>query len=903
MSNEKSLATKSSNAYDPKIVEQKWYDCWEENETFIAHDTGNPPFAIMIPPPNITGALHMGHALNNTIQDVVIRMRRMQGYDVLWLPGTDHAGIATQSVVEKKLRQEKSSRHDLGREKFTEEVWKWRDEYGNRILMQLKRLGCSCDWSRTRFTLDEGLSKAVREVFCSLYDEGLIYRGLRIVNWCPTCHSAISDDEVEHRDEDGFLYEIRYPLSDDSGYIVVATTRPETMFGDMAVAVHPEDERWKSVIGKTVRLPLTDRHIPIIADTAVELEFGTGCLKITPAHDANDFEIGKRHHLEPFCVMATDGTMNENAPKQYQGMERFECRKAACKELEEQGFLVRAQPYKHALGHCYRTDDVVEPYLSEQWFVKMAELAEPALQAYRDGSFKFVPARYGTIYERWLEGVRDWCISRQLWWGHRIPIWTCSDCGFINAYRSDPTECPKCQSKNLEQDPDVLDTWFSSQLWPFSTLGWPEKTNDLTKWYPGHLLSTAREIIFFWVARMVMMGMKFMGGVPFGTVYIHGTVLDSFGRRMSKSLGNGIDPLDLIEQYGTDAVRFSLMILNTEGQDIKLSPERMEMGKHFANKIWNAVRFAYSSIEKYPQAESMPIQFSSLEDRWILSRLQFTTDEVTKSIEEYRLRDGALVLYEFFWKDFCDWYLELVKPRLRSAETNDATELSKQSAYEARAVIDHTIDTFLRLLHPFMPHITEELWQQYPNAKKSENGLRNLLIRENWCIPNFNLRDVHLEESFSVATELVRQLRAVRASVGLTDKTPISAICSTLSDTTIAELEEMKTIILQSAKLSELIIGRNIERPPQSSSFILPFGPTAVFVPLSGWVDIEAEKQKAQKKLAEYELQLAQKESQLANENFISRAKPEAVQVIVTARDRLLEQIKIQLEQIEMLSM
>jgi len=910
--NESKPEKKPSGAYDPKPVEMKWYQLWESSGAFTPPDPATshrPPFAIMIPPPNVTGALHMGHALNNTIQDVVIRMKRMQGFDTLWLPGTDHAGIATQTVVEKQLKKNGTDRHELGREAFIKKVWEWKEEYGNRILEQLRRLGCSCDWSRTRFTLDESLARAVREVFCTLFDEGLIYRGLRIVNWCPTCHSAISDDEVEHRDEDSFLWHIAYPLADGNGQLVVATTRPETLFGDMAVAVHPDDPRWNAYIGKMVRLPLTDRLIPVIADTAVELDFGTGCLKITPAHDANDFETGKRHGLEPFVVIATNGTMNENAPEKYRGLDRFECRKIAIADLTEQGLLLKEEPYKHAVGHCYRTDDVIEPYLSEQWFVSMKPLAEPALAAYREGRLKFVPARYGTTYERWLEGVRDWCISRQLWWGHRIPIWTCLDCGHVGAYREDPAHCPKCLSKNLEQDPDVLDTWFSSQLWPFSTLGWPDKNSpDLLKWYPGHLLVTAREIIFFWVARMVMMGEKFkphpgtmlLNGkkvetnCPFETVYIHGTVLDSIGRRMSKSLGNGIDPIDLIEQYGSDAVRFSLMMLETQGQDIKLSPDRMEMGKHFANKIWNAIRFAYTSLDGHPEPEAMPKIFSAKEDRWILSRLQFVTVTVSDAINEYRMRDGALALYDFFWKEFCDWYLELIKPRLR-AVSGDATptEAEQQSAFEARCVLDHTIFNFLKLLHPYMPHLTEELW--IPYSKRDAKHPPKLLITQEWAGNYPAYRDIELEATFAVMMDLIRGIRNVRASVGLTDKTPLAVICSAPSDVQ-KELHDMEAVITQSAKLSQLTIGENLPRPESSSSFILPEGPTAVYIPLTGLVDLDAERAKGKKKLEDLEKQLAGKNAQLANENFVSKAKPEAVQMIVDGRDRLLEQITLQKE-------
>ncbi|MDK9699485.1 MAG: valine--tRNA ligase [bacterium] len=909
-------APKKGGAYDPTGVEQRWYQHWEASGAFIAHDRGRQPFAIMIPPPNVTGALHMGHALNNTIQDMVIRMRRMQGFDTLWLPGTDHAGIATQSVVEKDLRKKKSSRHELGRERFIEEVWKWKEEYGNRILTQLKRLGCSCDWSRTRFTLDDGLSHAVRHVFCTLFEDGLIYRGLRIVNWCPTCHSAISDDEVEHRDEDSFLWEIDYPLVEGEGALRVATTRPETLFGDMAVAVHPKDERWNRFIGQEVRLPLTDRTIPVIADEAVELDFGTGCLKITPAHDANDFETGKRHGLEPFCVIATNGTMNENVPEKYRGLDRFKCRDAAIADLKEQGLLHQETPYKHAVGHCYRTDDVIEPYLSEQWFVKMEPLAQPALQAYRDDRLKFVPARYGHIYERWLENVRDWCISRQLWWGHRIPIWTCDNCEHVSAYREDPTECPVCQSKNLTQDPDVLDTWFSSQLWPFSTLGWPENTNDLQKWYPGNLLSTAREIIFFWVARMVMMGEKFKphtGTIridgeevptdcPFETVYIHGTVLDNQGRRMSKSLGNGIDPIDLIDKYGCDAVRFSLMMLATEGQDIKLAADRMEMGKHFANKIWNAVRFVYQALDAHPEPEAMPHKFTMREDKWILSQLQTVTGTVTGAIEEYRLREGALALYDFFWNQFCDWYLELIKPRLRAGNEPDADDAAKRSAFEARCVLDHTIHTFLKLLHPYMPHITEELWQIHPSAKHSNyNPPRPLLMLANWPEPNPLWIDLHIEQAFALTMELVRNIRATRAAVNLTDKTLLKVMCSTSSHDVRLELQEMETVIKQSAKLEELTIGENLPRPEQSTSFMLPFGPTVVYIPLAGLVDLEAERAKARKKLEELDKQIAGKNAQLANENFVSRAKPEAVQVIVESRNRLEEQIQLMKEHLSSL--
>ncbi|HHY61018.1 MAG TPA: valine--tRNA ligase, partial [Clostridia bacterium] len=730
------MSTKAELAktYSPKEVEAKWYRYWEENGYFHQDvDPDREAFSIVMPPPNVTGSLHMGHALDNTLQDILTRWRRMQGYNTLWLPGTDHAGIATQVRVEEEIAKEGLSKYDLGREKFLERVWDWKHTYGNRITQQLRTLGASCDWQRERFTLDEGCSRAVREVFKRLYDKGLIYRGDYIINWCPKCQTTISDIEVEHHETQGHLWHIKYPLAGEDGYVVVATTRPETMLGDTAVAVHPEDERYRHFIGKTVILPLVNREIPVIADEYVDPEFGTGVVKITPSHDPNDFEVALRHNLPGLTVMDKQGRMNENAGP-YQGLDRYECRKKIVADLEAQGFLLKVEEHQHAVGQCYRCDTVIEPMVSKQWFVKMKPLAEPAMRAVEEGRIRFVPERFTKIYLGWLENIRDWCISRQLWWGHRIPVWYCRDCEAEICALQEPEVCPKCGSKHLEQDPDVLDTWFSSALWPFSTMGWPEQTEDLKKFYPTSVLVTGRDIIFFWVARMIFMGLEFMQDVPFREVFIHGLVLDAQGRKMSKSLGNGIDPMEVIEQYGADTLRFMLITGNTPGNDLRFQYERLEGARNFCNKIWNASRFALMHLgDMEPGA---PKERLELADRWILSRLNHTVRQVTNYLERYELGEAARELYDFIWSEFCDWYIELVKPRLYG-------KVTPESRATAQQVLWYTLSEILRLLHPFMPFISEEIWQHLPHREGS-------LMLEKWPEYREELQDSAAEKQMSL---------------------------------------------------------------------------------------------------------------------------------------------------------
>ena len=685
--------------YDPKQVEAKWYKKWEEADSFRTEVRKDKKrFVIMMPPPNVTGILHMGHALQDTVQDALIRYYRMQGYEALWLPGTDHAGISTQNVVEKKLLAKGTKKEDLGREKFLQEVWKHKEEHGGIIMKQKRFLGDSADWSRERFTMDEQLSQAVRAAFVHLYEKGLIYRGDYIVNWCPRCGSAISDDEVNHKEHDSHLWWINYPLKDyPDRYIQVATTRPETMLGDTGVAVNPEDERYRDLIGKTVILPLIGRGIPIVADEAVSLEFGSGAVKVTPAHDPDDFEISKRHNLPPIKVIGEDGRMTAEASEKYRGMDRFECREVVVEDLKREGLLVKITDHKHSVGHCYRCKTVIEPYLSRQWFVKMQPLAQPAIAAVKEGRIKFVPRRWEKVYYGWLENVRDWCISRQLWWGHRIPVWYCEDCGEVIVPREDPSECPECGSKKLQQDPDVLDTWFSSWLWPFSTLGWPGDTPEMKYFYPTDVLVSGYDIIFFWIARMIMAGLEFTGEIPYHTIYITGMIKDEQGRWMSKSLGNGIDPIDMINQYGADAVRYSLTVLNTLGQDIKLAPSRFEMGRNFANKLWNAGRF----LQMQGGVKGVETAEAELADLWISSRFQKVVDRVHKNMKRFRLDDALLAIYEFTWHEYCDWYLELIKSRLYGKDDSRRETALTLARDVMRGILE--------LLHPFMPFITEEL--------------------------------------------------------------------------------------------------------------------------------------------------------------------------------------------------
>ncbi|MGE5509566.1 MAG: valine--tRNA ligase, partial [Chitinophagales bacterium] len=706
-----------AKTYDPHEVEQRWYRFWEEGRYF--HAEPNPkkkPYCIVIPPPNVTGSLHLGHAWDNTIQDILIRYHRMAGFETLWMPGTDHAGIATQVKVEDKLREAGLTKYDLGREKFLERVWEWKEEYGGRILQQLRRLGSSCDWERTRFTMDEGCSKAVREVFVRLYKKGLIYQGNRIINYCPHCQTTLSDIEVEHVEREGRLWHIRYPFKEGDGFVTVATTRPETMLGDTAVAVHPSDKRYQGLVGRTLVLPLMNREIPIVADEYVDPSFGSGAVKVTPAHDPNDFEIGQRHDLPSILVIGPDGRMTAEAGA-YAGQDRYEARKAVLAALKEQGLLIEEQKHRHAVGQCYRCDTTVEPLLSKQWFVRMKPLAEPAIAAVKDGRTRFVPKRFTKLYLHWMENIKDWCISRQLWWGHRIPVWYCQDCGEVICAKEDPEKCTKCGG-HLIQDPDVLDTWFSSGLWPFETLGWPEKTAELAYFYPTAVLCTGFDIIFFWVARMMVMGLENMGEVPFHDVFIHGLIRDAQGRKMSKSLGNGVDPLEVIDEYGADALRFSLATAVAAGYDQRFRMERVEVARNFANKVWNAARFALMNLQDFAapgrelEAKELLALPLALPDRWILSRYAAVAQKVTQRLDRYDLVEAGKSLYDFLWSELCDWYLELAKPRLYGKQGEDERKT-------AQTVLWYVLEHTLRLLHPFMPFLTEEIWQKLPHRGKA----------------------------------------------------------------------------------------------------------------------------------------------------------------------------------------
>ncbi|MGB3990788.1 MAG: valine--tRNA ligase, partial [Acetivibrionales bacterium] len=747
--------------YDPSQVEDRLYNEWMEKKYFHAvPDSSKTPYTIVIPPPNITGQLHMGHALDNTLQDILIRWKRMQGYCALWLPGTDHASIATEARIVETMAKEGLKKEDIGREKFLERAWEWKRVYGGRIVEQLKKLGSSCDWDRERFTMDEGLSKAVLEVFVRLYEKGLIYRGDRIINWCPKCCTSISDAEVEHEEQDGSFWHIRYPIKDSGGFVTVATTRPETMLGDTAVAVNPEDERYSDLIGKTVILPLMDREIPVIADSYVDKEFGTGVVKITPAHDPNDFEVGLRHDLQQIRVMDDRAVMNENAGK-YAGMERYEARKRIVEDLRELGLLEKIENHSHNVGTCYRCDTVIEPILSRQWFVKMKPLAEPAIEAVRNGTIKFVPERFSKIYFNWMENIQDWCISRQLWWGHRIPAYYCQGCGEMTVAREQPDTCPICGSSNLEQDPDTLDTWFSSALWPFSTLGWPEKTKDLEYFYPTDVLVTGYDIIFFWVARMIFSGLEHMGKEPFSHVFIHGIVRDAQGRKMSKSLGNGIDPLEVIGKYGTDALRFALTTGNSPGNDLRFSTEKVEAGRNFANKIWNATRFVLMNFDEDADFSRVDRSKFTTADKWILSRANTLAREVTENLDNFELGIALQKIYEFIWEEFCDWYIELVKPRLFDRE--DPTRL------EAQWVLNHVLGVAMKLLHPYMPFVTEEIYRNLINDDDS-------IMISAWPVYDESMEFAGDERDMELIMDAIKAVRNIKAEMNVPPSKKIKLI-------------------------------------------------------------------------------------------------------------------------------
>ena len=835
--------------YDPKAVEKKIYDMWCDRGCFHAErDPDKKPFTIVIPPPNVTGQLHLGHAFDETIQDVLIRYKRMQGYSALWLPGYDHAGIATQIKVEEKLRNEGLTRFDLGREKFLEEVWAWKDKYGDRIVEQLKTLGSSCDWSRQRFTMDDICAKAVREAFVSLYEKGLIYKGKRIINWCPKCTTALSDAEVEYEDKPGHLWNIRYPLSDGSGEVVVATTRPETMLGDTGVAVNPNDKRYADIVGKTCILPLVGREIPIVADEYVESDFGTGCVKMTPCHDPNDFEVAIRHDLDMVLILDGDGRIINGG--KYNGMDRYEARKAVLADLEKGGYLVSIEDYSHNVGTCYRCHNDVEPIASEQWFVKMAPLSEEAIRVVEDGEIKFVPERFSKIYLNWMYNVRDWCISRQLWWGHQIPAWYCADCGHTTVSRKDAAECEKCHSRSITRDPDVLDTWFSSALWPFSTLGWPEQTEDLNYFYPTDVLVTGYDIIFFWVARMIFSGCEHMQKYPFHTVLIHGLIRDSQGKKMSKSAGNGVDPIEMIDRFGADALRFNILTGNTPGNDMRFYVERCEAMRNFANKLWNASRFVMMNLTV--EKNELPLRLE-LEDRWIVSKLNTLAGEICENIDKYELGIAAAKIYDFIWDSYCDWYIELTKPRLQGGDIS------------AQKVLLYVLTETLKLLHPFMPFITEEIWQALPH-----DG--DVLMLQKFPLFSAALDFPEEEADFEVIMSAVRAVRSRRAEMNV----PASKRPSLIIVTERQSLFEAGSVFL--SKLAYAGAVTITDSPPGETEGMVSVitNEAKMFMPMAELVDIEKEIARLKKEIEKAERDLESINGKLANEKFVSRA-PEAV--------------------------
>ena len=868
--------------YNPQETEGSLYRWWEEQGFFHADEaSGKPAYVIPIPPPNVTARLHMGHGLNNTVQDILVRWRRMQGVEALWIPGSDHAGIATQNVVERLLAKEGKTRYDLGRDPFVERVWEFVRQTGGEIYDQLRSMGCSLDWPRARFTLDEGLSRAVREVFVRLHEKGLVYRGNRIINWCPRCLTALSDEEAEPEETKGKLWHLRYPLAegvdapglprlpDGRPYLVVATTRPETMLGDTAVAVNPNDERYQSIIGKEIDLPLTGRRIVIVGDDYADPEFGSGAVKITPAHDPNDFEVAQRAGVPAMNVMTPEATMNEAAPERFQGLDRFEARRMVVAEFDALGLLEKTEEHTHAVPHCYRCGTIVEPRLSEQWFVRMQPLADPALAAYRDGRVRFTPERFGKTYEHWLENIRDWCISRQLWWGHRIPVWYCQspECGETIVAREDPDACPKCGGA-VEQDHDVLDTWFSSWLWPFSTLGWPEETADLKAFYPNSTLVSGQDIIFFWIARMIMAGLEFRGEVPFRDVYLTGMVRDHLGRKMSKSLGNGIDPLEVVEKFGADALRYTVATGAGPGMDQYLNYQDLEEafgpGRNFANKVWNAGRFALMTLGEGERVSVDEARDSlELPDRWILSRLQKAAREVTASLERFRFQDAGDRAREFFWGDLADWYLELAKPRLYG-------DLGEESRRAARATLAHALDGALRLLHPVMPFITETVWQKLPRAADDAPSL----MVSRWPEPDSAWEDDAAEAAFAELQSVVGAVRNIRAEFGVAPGTRVP-LRAAVSDEVRAVLESSRRALLDLCRVEDL--GFEPANGEVGASAVLRSG-TELFVPLAGVIDLEKERARLRGELTRLDGQIGGQEKKLANESFVSRAPADVVE-------------------------
>lgn len=853
-------------SYDPSKVEEKWYRFWIENNYFRAdEDSEKESFSIVIPPPNVTGVLHIGHALNNTLQDILVRYKRMQGYNVLWMPGTDHAGIATQNVVERQLLEEGLDRHKLGREKFIEKVWKWKEQSGGTIINQLKKLGASCDWSRERFTMDEGLSEAVKEVFIRLYEEGLIYRGNYIINWCPRCQTALSDLEVEHQEVQGKLYYLKYPLKKNRRFLIVATTRPETMLGDTAVAVNPEDHRYKEFISEKVILPVLNREIPVIADPYVDMEFGTGCLKITPAHDFNDFEIGLRHNLSQIKVIDERGQMNENAGP-YQGMDRFECRRRIVEDFEKDGTLVKVEDYRHKIGHCYRCKTIVEPNLSIQWFVKTKPLAKPAIDAVKEGRTRIIPSIWEKTYFEWMENIKDWCISRQIWWGHRIPAWYCNNCDEIIVAKEEPDSCKRCSSNSLRAEEDVLDTWFSSALWPFSTMGWPKETKELKKFYPTSVLVTGFDILFFWVARMMMMGLKFMGDVPFREVYIHGLVRDERGEKYSKTKGNIVDPLEWSERYGTDALRFTLAALTMPGSDLKLSEARTEGYRHFVNKLWNASRFALMNVDEAGE-DNFPKDLRKddygFPDLWIKGRLNQIISKVKNALDEYKFHEATHNLYHFIWHEFCDWYLEMIKPNLYQKEDKKSKIISKKTLLEVLGAI-------LRMLHPFMPFVTEEIWQKLPLKKK----VSSITIAE-FPSEDPNFYDEDIQKEMERLVDLITSIRNIRAEMNIQPSEQIDVIFNVEDEAIAEEIKKNQIFIHHLAKVKTLRVEKEMSKPPIGAFSRIQ--DLEIYVPMDR-IKLEAELGRIKKELAKVEKDISFVNKKLTNEEFLSRAPKEVIE-------------------------
>jgi valyl-tRNA synthetase len=864
------MNTHLPKGYEPSQVEKKWFEIWENRGDFHADENSSKPhYSIVIPPPNVTGVLHMGHALNNTLQDILCRWKRMCGYEVLWMPGTDHAGIATQNVVEKQLASENKNRHDLGRDAFVDRVWKWREESGGQIINQLKRLGASCDWTRERFTMDEGLSQAVREVFVKLYEDGLIYRANRLINWCPRCHTALSDLEVEHDDKKGSLWHLRYPVVGTDRHMIVATTRPETMLGDTAVAVHPEDERYQDLIGKNILLPLMNREIPIIADEYVDKEFGSGAVKITPAHDFNDFEIGKRHDLEFINVLDESGIINENGGA-YGGMERYAARDQVVADLQTQGLLEKIEDYSNSVGECYRCKTVIEPYMSKQWYVAVKPLAAEAIKAVESGQTKILPAQWEKTYYEWMYNIQDWCISRQIWWGHRIPAWFCDDCGEISVSRDDVSTCQHCGSANLHQETDVLDTWFSSALWPFSTMGWPDKTQTLDKFYPTSCLVTGFDILFFWVARMMMMGIKFMDNIPFSEVYIHALVRDAHGQKMSKSKGNVIDPLTIVDEYGADAFRFTLCAFAAMGRDIKLSTDRIGGYRNFVNKLWNASRFALMNLEDF---EPGNINLEELElsqaDQWILNRYAVAAQDVNKALKDYKFNDAASLLYSFTWHEFCDWYVELSKDDLYGDD-----DCAKQ---RTQAVLYSVLEGLLRMLHPILPFVSEEIWHALPGERPAES-----IMMSEYPVGAMVSVDNDVVAAMDVVMDVIRAIRNVRGELDVPPGKKIKVVLDCKTEQTVAAIKSGQMYIHSLARVEELDLGIGLEKPKQASTQVA--GDVEVLIPLAGLIDVAEEEARLMKEMAKVQKDVDFFSKKLSNEKFVANAPP---QVLEKDREKL----------------